>query len=112
VLIPTVSDDGRILSNQDAIAQYKATGRHLGKFESPGASTAYAQQLHTQQAHQYGLDADPLVRDIGAWKVSQQTPGQAPFIPQTPTAAQVSRRRTPTPRWGPWMQSWVRARPP
>jgi hypothetical protein len=83
VLIPTVSDDGRILSNQDAIAQYKATGRHLGKFESPGASTAYAQQLHTQQAHQYGLDADPLVRDIGAWKVSQQTPGQAPFIPQT-----------------------------
>lgn len=26
---------------------------------------------------------DPLIRDIGAWKVSQPTPGQTPFIPQT-----------------------------
>jgi len=53
VLIPTVSDDGRILSDKDAIAQYRRTGKHLGKFSSPQASDAYAQQLHLQQERMY-----------------------------------------------------------
>lgn len=54
VLIPTVSDDGRVLSNQDAIALFQKTGRHLGMFDSPDHATAYAQDLHDQQAKQYG----------------------------------------------------------
>jgi len=54
VLIPTVTDDGRILSNRDAIDQYYATGRHLGIFVTPDAATAYALRLHQQQANQYG----------------------------------------------------------
>lgn len=53
VLIPTVSDDGRVLSDQDAIAEYQRTGRHLGKFSSPEAATRYAEQLHQSQAAQY-----------------------------------------------------------
>jgi hypothetical protein len=54
ILIPTVSDDGRIMSNQEAIAQYFASGRHLGIFSSPDAATAYAMSLHEDQATRYG----------------------------------------------------------
>lgn len=54
VLIPTVSPDGRILSEKDAVALYKRTGQHLGIFRSPREATAYAQSLHNEQAVEYG----------------------------------------------------------
>jgi len=52
-LIPTVSEDGRIMSNDEAIAQYKQTGKNLGTFANVDAANNYAQQLHTNQAKQY-----------------------------------------------------------
>jgi hypothetical protein len=54
VLIPTVSDDGRVMSNQEAIDSFRRTGRHLGVFASPELATAYARRLHDQQAATYG----------------------------------------------------------
>lgn len=60
ILIPTVSDDGRVLSNDDAIALYHRTGRHLGVFSDPGSATQYAHQLHEDQAAM--LDDDPLAQ--------------------------------------------------
>lgn len=54
VLIPTVSDDGKILSDKDAINTFLRTGKHLGKFDNPDDATAYAESLHDQQARRYG----------------------------------------------------------
>lgn len=53
VLIPTVSDDGRIMSNEEAIATYQKTGKHLGKFNSVEDANNYANTLHNQQEQEY-----------------------------------------------------------
>lgn len=53
VLVPTVSDDGRILTDRQAIDQYRRTGKHLGIFRTPAEADAFAQQLHEQQAVEY-----------------------------------------------------------
>lgn len=50
VLIPTVSDEGRVMGDKEAIDQFRKTGRNLGSFKTPEDATAYAQSLHEQQA--------------------------------------------------------------
>jgi len=52
-LIPTVSDDGSILSDDEAVEMFKRTGRHLGVFRSPQSATDYAKKLHEEQARAY-----------------------------------------------------------
>jgi len=58
-LIPTVSEDGRIMSNDEAIAQFKQTGKNLGTFANADAATAYAKQLSKNQDAQYSSKAEP-----------------------------------------------------
>ncbi len=53
VLIPTISPDGRLLSDDEAIAEYRKTGKHLGMFDTPEHATAYAEKLHEQQERMY-----------------------------------------------------------
>lgn len=54
VLIPTVSPDGKLLTNQQAVDLYRRTGQHLGIFDSVNSADRYAQALHEQQAYFYG----------------------------------------------------------
>ena len=54
VLVPTVSDDGRIMSDEEAIETFRRTGRHLGMFDTPENATIYALNLHNQQDKMYG----------------------------------------------------------
>lgn len=61
VLIPTVSDDGRIMSDGEAVDAYRSTGRHLGRYTTPDAATEAAMALHEAEAERIGLgDAEPL----------------------------------------------------
>lgn len=68
VLIPTVSEEGKILSNDEAISSYKQSGKHLGIFKDIASANQYAEDLHQQQEKQYV----PLLK-------------YNPFFNQTPT---------------------------
>jgi len=52
VLLPTVTPDGRHFTGtaqqvtEQAIDEYRKTGRHLGIFRTPEAASAYAERLH------------------------------------------------------------------
>jgi hypothetical protein len=54
VLIPTISPDGRLMSQEEAIQQYLKTGQHLGKFRTPEESTAAGQRIHESEAKRIG----------------------------------------------------------
>jgi hypothetical protein len=59
ILIPTVSDDGRILTEDEAIEHFLRTGKHLGMFKTPEAATVYAEMLHADQERKYARKAKP-----------------------------------------------------
>ena len=62
VLLPTISDDGAPMSDQEAIEQYKKTGKHLGEFSSVEEANAYANKLHTdQEAMHVGTKGKPNI---------------------------------------------------
>jgi hypothetical protein len=60
ILIPTISDDGKILTDQEAIEQYHKTGKHLGKFNSIEEANKYAEKLHQSQEQRYSESKKPI----------------------------------------------------
>jgi hypothetical protein len=57
-LLPTVID-GKLVSNEEAIAHWKQTGEHLGYFDTEDNANAYAKALHEAQAQQYAPTQHP-----------------------------------------------------
>lgn len=55
VNIPTVSEKGYIMSDDEAVEEYRKTGKHLGKFKSIKEAEDNAQKLHLQQVDYYGI---------------------------------------------------------
>lgn len=53
VLLPLVSDDGRIMTDKEAVDNYRKTGKQLGIFKTPKEATEYAKRLHEAQDKQY-----------------------------------------------------------
>lgn len=51
-VLPTVVN-GRVVSDQEAIAHFRKTGEHLGAFNSLRDAEAYSQRLHQEQAAEY-----------------------------------------------------------
>ena len=68
VVIPTVSDDGRIMTDNEAIDNYYKTGKYLCKFNTVDQATKYSQQLHNEQDRYYnGNRANFINRLVGGF---------------------------------------------
>lgn len=65
VLIPTVSDDGRIMADDEAVDAYMASGKHLGIFPTQQQASHYADVLHRLQEAQYARPAAGALRGLG-----------------------------------------------
>lgn len=77
VVIPTVSQDGRVLSNADAVALYRKTGQHLGKFTTQAEADAFARQLHESEARK--LMPDPQQVAAPPQSITFDTPASVSF---------------------------------
>lgn len=53
ILLPSISDDGRVLTDTDIIDQYRKTGKNLGEFETTKEANDYAKKLHDDQDRLY-----------------------------------------------------------
>jgi len=53
VLIPTISQEGKVMSDREAVDYYRKTGQHFGKFNSIAEANKFAQKLHLQQEEMY-----------------------------------------------------------
>lgn len=65
ILIPTVFG-GAVHSEDEAVAHYRETGEHLGKFSTPAAAEAYAETLHKRQDAFYNRPDASAVAVTGA----------------------------------------------
>src|SRR3546814_9007857 len=95
VLIPTVVG-GKVVSEEDAIRHYEATGENLGVFQTPEDASAYAQSLHEQQADQYVDKYGPFDDLIPAQTQRSRRPEDRSFEQRTTTQKYITEERKST----------------
>lgn len=64
ILIPTVSDDGKIMTDDEAIDNYYKTGKYLGKFNTVDEANKYAEQLHNEQDRYYNRNKSNFINRL------------------------------------------------
>jgi hypothetical protein len=67
ILIPRVTEDGRILSEPEAIEHFHKTGKHMGIYSSPEEATKAAEMIHEDQAktlNQQPQQNNPLLNTL------------------------------------------------
>lgn len=83
VLLPSVTPDGRHLkTDNEIVAEYNKTGRHLGRFKTVAEANAYAAQLHNDYAagkYDY-LSTDPNAGDAVPSTSSNELPSTRGFL--------------------------------
>lgn len=77
VLLPTIADDGTPLNDQQAIAQYRQTGKHLGVYSNPASADAYGKIIHNQQASQLKYAQPTALDPTAIEQLRQSLLGQA-----------------------------------
>ena len=84
VLLPTIDESGRNLSDEEAVNLYKKTGKNLGIFNSPEEATKYAVQLHNDQEKLVNKDIPD------SWKASWDRTNQpsSPSVQPEETTSQ------------------------
>lgn len=99
VLIPTVSEDGRVVSDDEAIEMFRRTGRHLGIFTNPDAATAYGKSLSNEQSQQYRLT--PQFSNGGMAIPEEASPSRGAVTDDVPARLQAGEFIMPeaTVRW-------------
>lgn len=83
VVIPTVSAQGKALSDEEALALYRRTGDHLGVFATPQAATAYANTLQARQARGLATgDFGPTMQEALNEAAQEQDPRTRELLEQ------------------------------
>ena len=65
ILVPTFSPQGKKLSPDQAIEQYRVTGKHLGKFHTPEEANTFAEALHQKEADKVAKETKLKIRRVG-----------------------------------------------
>lgn len=88
VLLPSISDDGNYLSDNEIIDQYRKSGKHLGIFSTPEEADIYANELHKQQEKLYVgkpitrsyKNISPIQQEYQEWSKTNPNAGFNDFL--------------------------------